>query len=122
MDATTREQFARVTRTRLRDLQQEVTTFAKDQSSSGSGRSNSTGNEARRTTDDDTIEKGDWLEVLESRIAHLETVVASICHQAHDCSVYAKAENIERWLSTMYVAHAAAPKANESLPRTRVAR
>lgn len=73
-----------------------------------------------KNTDDDPIEKGDWLEVLESRIANLESVVAKICHQAHDCSIYAKAENIERWLSAMYHAHAA-PKASEPLSRTRMA-
>lgn len=117
MNSATREHSARVTRARLRDLQQEITLFAK-QSSSGSGTSNRSGNKARKTDDD--IEKGDWLEVLESRIAHLETVVASICHQTHDCSIYAKAENIERWLATMIGVHTA-PKASEPpLSRTRM--
>lgn len=102
----TREDSARVTRARLQDLQHEITLFtnqSKSASASGSGASNRSGNEAKKLDD------SDWLEVLESRIAHLESVVAKICHQAHDCSVYAKAENIERWLSTMMGAHTAKP-------------
>ncbi|GAB7325294.1 hypothetical protein MBLNU13_g09348t1 [Cladosporium sp. NU13] len=103
---TTREDSARVTRARLRDLQNETTLFTNQSNSgSGSGASNRSRNETRKLDD------GDWLEVLESRIAHLETVVAKICHQAHDCSVYAKAENIERWLSTIMGAHT--PKAEK---------
>ena len=104
---TTREHSARVTRARLRDLQHEITLFTNrsNNSGTGSGASNSSGNRAK------SLDDSDWLEVLESRIAHLESVVAKICHQAHDCSVYAKAENIERWLSTMMGAHA--PKAEK---------
>jgi hypothetical protein len=117
MNATTREGSARVTRAQLRDLQQEITLFT-NQSSDASGLSNKSGLQARKTDDDG--DQGDWLEMLESRIAHLESVVASICHQAHDCSVYAKAENIERWLSTMIGAHI--PKADKPLSRTRLAR
>jgi hypothetical protein len=117
MNATTREGSARVTRAQLRDLQQEITTFT-NQSSSASGLSNKSGHQATKADDDG--DQGDWLEMLESRIAHLESVVASICHQAHDCSVYAKAENIERWLSTMIGAHT--PKADKPLSGTRLAR
>ena len=107
---TIREDSARVTRARLRDLQQEIALFTNPSSSgcgSGSGASNRSRNEARKLDD------SDWLEVLESRITHLESVVAKICHQAHDCSVYAKAENIERWLSTMMGAHT--PKAEKPM-------
>lgn len=119
MTSTTRKDSARVTRARLRDLQQEITLFT-NQSNSGSGVSNRSGNEAKAKIDNDDVDESDWLEVLESRIAHLESVVANICHQAHDCSVYAKAENIERWLSTVIGAHT--PKASEPLSRTRLAR
>ena len=112
MNSTTREDTAQATCTRLRDLQQ----FAK-RSISGSGAGGRNGDKAKT---DDNVEQSDWLDVLESRIAHLESIVASICHQGHECSIYAKAENIERWLSTMIVARA--PKVDKTLSDTQRSR
>ena len=116
MNSTTREDTAQATCTRLRDLQQEITLFAK-RSSSGSGASGRGGDKVKT---DDGVEQSDWLDVLESRIAHLESIVASICHQGRECSIYAKAENIERWLSTMIIARA--PKVDKPLSGTQRSR
>ena len=104
MNSATKEDSARVVRTQLRDLHEELSLAAK-QASSPCHVNDRCGTEAEK--DGDSIDNSDWLDRLESRITHLESVVASIYRAEHDCSISVKTEFIEWWLSTTTDTYAA---------------
>lgn len=97
MNSATKEDPARVVRTQLRDLHEELSLAAK-QTTSPYRVNDRSGTEAKK--DGNKIDKNDWLDTLESRITHLESVVASLYRAEHDCGICVKTEFIEWWLST----------------------
>ena len=104
MNSATKEDSARVVRTQLRDLHQELSLAAKQTTSPYHVNDRS---ETEAKKDGNNIDKNDWLNTLESRITHLESVVASIYRAEHECSISVKTEFIEWWLSTTTDTYAA---------------